>query len=351
MKKHFLVIVLLLITLTSFAQGQEAGRSTKLVTQKAFFNNLQKMCGQKFEGETDFPQNADHPMVGKKLLMSVGPCSENEIRVPFQVGDDKSRTWILTFGPRGLLFKHDHRHPDGTPDQVTNYGGWGDERGSVYKQNFPADPDTVKLIPEAATNVWTLEIIPEKRQFMYYLERNNQPRYRAYFDLKPALGSIKNSAATVFASLYTNMKRNCRLLPEPKGADSGGDPAGVCKGYGGYRIFISHSAWSAQFSVQSLKTVNQSIDLGSDYGSYGARGEKLEWRTANGIPFAVIMRLGKYKERDDGENPYTTANRIGSVLIIKGLKGWEHIDFKIDGGPGDNLKARKLADQSYSKKQ
>lgn len=195
MKKHFSGIVLLLMVLTSFAQAQQTARSARLVTQKAFFNNLKKMCGQKFEGLTDFPQNADHPMVGKRLLMSVGPCSKNEIRVPFQVGDDKSRTWILTFGGRGLLFKHDHRHPDGTPDQITNYGGWGDERGNANKQNFPADPDTVKLIPEAATNVWTLEIIPEKQQFMYYLERNNQPRYRAYFDLKPSAVSTQKPAA------------------------------------------------------------------------------------------------------------------------------------------------------------
>jgi hypothetical protein len=148
------------------------------------------------------------------------------------------------------------------------------------------------------------------------------------------------------------MKRSCRLLPEPKGADSGGDPAGVCKGYGGYRIFISHSAWSAGFSVEKIKNRDESIQLGSDYSSYGARGEKVEWRLANGVPFAVIMRLGKYKERDDGENPYTDANRIGSTLVVKGLKGWEQIDFTVDGAASDaNAKARELADQNYSKKQ
>ena len=351
MKKHFSGLVLLLTMLTSLAQAQQAARSARLVTQKAFFNNLQKLCGQQFQGVTDFPQNADHPMVGKKLIMSLGPCTPDEIRVPFQVGDDKSRTWVLTYGVRGLLLKHDHRHPDGTPDQITMYGGWGDEAGTAHKQSFPADADTIKLIPEAATNVWTLQIVPEKNQFMYYLERNSQPRYRAYFDLKPPARLQKNATATVFRSLYTNMKSDCRLLPEPKGADSGGDPAGVCKGYGGYRIFISHSAWSAQFSVQSLKNRAESIDIGNDYGSYGSRGEKIEWRTANGIPFAVIMRLGKYKDRADGENPYTTANRTGSVLVVKGLKGWEHINFTVEGGAGDNLKARALADSNYSQKQ
>ncbi len=168
---------------------------------------------------------------------------------------------------------------------------------------------------------------------------------RAFFEKQSA-------GVPTFTSRYTDMKRSCRLLPEPKGADSGGDPAGVCKGYGGYRIFISHSAWSAQFSVEKIKNKNESVELGSDYSSYGARGEKLEWRLANGVPFAVIMRLGKYKERDDGENPYTDANRIGSTLVVKGLKGWEHIDFTVDGAAADtNAKARELADQNYSKKQ
>lgn len=355
MKKHLLGIVLLIVVFgllpTQSRQTDTRSRS-QFATQKAFFNNLSKMCGQRFEGATDFPQNADHPMVGKKLLMSVGPCDKKEIRIPFHVGDDKSRTWILTLGEKGLLFKHDHRHPDGTPDKITMYGGWAAAKGTPHLQRFPADPDTIKLIPEAATNVWTLQLIPEKHQFMYYLERNSQPRYRAYFNLNTLSPSKQSPKAPVFHSLYTDMKRDCRTLPEPKGAEEGGDPAGACKGHGGYRIVISHSAWSAHFAVESLNDKSESIDLGSDYSSYGARGEKVEWRAANGIPFAIIMRLGKYKERRDGENPYSAGNRTGSTLVVKGLKGWEYIDFKVDGAAaGANARARELADQNYSRKQ
>jgi hypothetical protein len=51
-------------------------------------------------------------------------------------------------------------------------------------QRFPADAETAKLIPEAATNVWTLQIVPEKQQFTYSLERHAEPRYRALFNLK-----------------------------------------------------------------------------------------------------------------------------------------------------------------------
>ena len=154
-------------------------------TKKAFFENLKKICGHRFAGETQFPPDPSHPLAGKKLFMSLDSCSDREIRIPFVVGEDRSRTWILTLSDKGLLFKHDHRHPDGTADKITMYGGWAAEGGTPYLQRFPADADTAKLIPEATTNVWTLEILPDKQQFIYYLERNNQPRYRAVFSLKP----------------------------------------------------------------------------------------------------------------------------------------------------------------------
>lgn len=153
-----------------------------------------------------------------------------------------------------------------------------------------------------------------------------------------------------FKSVYTNMKRDCRVLKEPASAERG-DPAGACKGFGGHRIFISYSAWSGSYSIQNLNNRNESIDLGTEYSRYGEKGEKVEWRMANGKPFAVIMRLGKYKERADGENPYTDQNRTGSILVVKGLKGWEHIAFEVDGAtPNANAKARAMADENYSGK-
>src|SRR5688572_12084389 len=89
-----------------------------------FFENVRK----RFEGATEFPKDEPgHPLAGKKLTISVEQCSENEIRIPLQAGEDKSRTWLLTLREGRLLLKHDHRHPDGTPDKVTMYGGWAAE--------------------------------------------------------------------------------------------------------------------------------------------------------------------------------------------------------------------------------
>lgn len=178
-----LLISILLLPVHASACAVTSEQTTD--SRAAFFDYIKGICGQSFEGSTDFPSDPEHALVGKRLVMTVASCSDDEIRIPFRVGDDTSRTWILTLTEKGLLFKHDHRHADGTPDEITMYGGWATTDGTGYRQRFPADPDTAKLIPEAATNVWTLEVDKEKQQFIYYLERHGEPRYRAVFSLKP----------------------------------------------------------------------------------------------------------------------------------------------------------------------
>jgi hypothetical protein len=183
--KILLACVLFAAQLFGFAVEGGGGAADKrgVAAQKAFFKNMKKLCGRKFEGATDFPPDPAHPLAGKRLLMHVEKCGEREIRIPFHVGADRSRTWVLTMTRDGLLFKHDHRHEDGTPDRVTDYGGLAAHDGTAAEQRFPADAFTAGLIPEAKTNVWTMRLDRTRKRFTYYLERDGAPRYRAYFDL------------------------------------------------------------------------------------------------------------------------------------------------------------------------
>ncbi len=84
-------------------------------------------------------------------------------------GEDCPRTWILTRTDAGLRLKHDHRHRDGSEDPITQYGGDTADRGTPGAQEFRADAHTAKLIPAAATNVWTVEGVPG--QTFYALRR------------------------------------------------------------------------------------------------------------------------------------------------------------------------------------
>ena len=173
MYKKFFIFCIVLIT-----------SSCKHKVEESFFNNLSKHCGKTYSGKTVYPENPGENFANKKLLMHVKDCSKTEIRVPFKVGEDTSRTWVFTKTDRGLLLKHDHRHADGTADEVSMYGGYADEKSTAIKHSFKADKYTSTLIPEASSNVWILSFDEKKQTFSYYLERHSKARYKAIFSLK-----------------------------------------------------------------------------------------------------------------------------------------------------------------------
>lgn len=151
--------------------------------QDAFWASLQRLCGQAFAGSLVQGSPADSGFTGKPLVMHVRRCSPAEVRIPFHVGDNRSRTWVLTRTDTGLRLKHDHRHADGSEDAVTQYGGDTRGAGTSARQEFYADTHTATLIPAAVTNVWTVEVTPGQR-FAYALRREGTDRrFRVEFDL------------------------------------------------------------------------------------------------------------------------------------------------------------------------
>jgi len=150
-----------------------------LDTQQAFFNNIQSLCGKVFSGYSTFPDDTSHDFFGHLLVADFKSCQQDEVKIQFDVGENRSRTWIITDTDQGLLLKHDHRHEDGTPDDITNYGGWANDQGTAWQQHFEADEETAELIPDAATNVWMLDYDPNTQILTYDLKRHNQPRYQA----------------------------------------------------------------------------------------------------------------------------------------------------------------------------
>jgi hypothetical protein len=165
------------------AQEQDLHRQ-----QAAFVQKISNLCGKRYAGVAVFPDPAPEPFRGATLVMEVRYCTATEVHIPFLVGEDASRTWQLTLSPSGLLFKHDHRHADGTPDDITNYGGYADARGNAWQQFFPADADTAALIPAAATNAWEMRLSEDGRMFSYILRRDGKLRFQADFDLSRELG-------------------------------------------------------------------------------------------------------------------------------------------------------------------
>lgn len=149
----------------------------------AFWDSLQKICGKAFAGTVQNAPADDTTFKDKKLVMHVRACKNSRIRIPFFVGEDRSRTWVLTKKKDRILLKHDHRHEDGKPDKVTMYGGWTSNGGMKDRQVFPADQETVDILPAAAGNVWWIEIV-DGQYFTYNLRRMGSERFFSIkFDL------------------------------------------------------------------------------------------------------------------------------------------------------------------------
>lgn len=158
--------------------------------QEVFFEQLRTLCGQSFEGRMVTTDPADASFAGQKLIMGQVRCAKDEIRIPFSVGADRSRTWVIGRLPESIGMKHDHRHTDGTEDAVSQYGGQTQSQGSATRQEFPADAFSRAMFERegraaSVTNVWAIEITPEK-VFAYELRRPGR-FFRVEFDLSRPL--------------------------------------------------------------------------------------------------------------------------------------------------------------------
>lgn len=194
--RHTTIVILIATALSVLGCANLAGPRNQAASAPdpadAFLAALARRCGQAFAGRivADRPSSpTPSPFTGKTLVMHVRGCTEprRELRIPFHVGDDHSRTWVLTRTDAGLRLKHDHRHRDGQPDAVTGYGGDSHVPGKARRQEFPADAASIALFAsqrmQASTgNVWALEF-PAGERFVYELRRADGRLFRVEFDL------------------------------------------------------------------------------------------------------------------------------------------------------------------------
>jgi hypothetical protein len=190
MKKYLIVLLLPLIILScnfKAKNNSETSKDEKIQENetnegKDFWNSLKSLNGKTFEGQLIGVQSNDD-FVGKKLVMHVLFADDETILIPFNVGDDRSRTWIFKYKNGRIELKHDHRHQDGSSDKVTMYGGTATNSGSTNVQVFPADEETVQIIPAAFSNVWWVTV--NDTSYTYNLRRMGTDRlFTVAFDLK-----------------------------------------------------------------------------------------------------------------------------------------------------------------------
>src|SRR5690606_38466989 len=105
-----LLVLVALATAIACADDQASPTDT-------YWASLSSLCGKAFAGAVEEGPAGDTAYTGKELVMHVRACDDSTILIPFHVGEDRSRTWVLTRTVDGLRLKHDHRHADGSEDQ------------------------------------------------------------------------------------------------------------------------------------------------------------------------------------------------------------------------------------------
>ncbi len=157
-----------------------------------------------------------------------------------------------------------------------------------------------------------------------------------------------NAQKAKMSSVYTNMQTDCKA--ESKSV--GDEVPFICKAVGGFRVrIIPAGAWAETVEIVNAKgeTVASLGIVG--YGYTAVKNRKIEWRMANGKPFAVILRVNTYDEakaNEVGDSPFLAKYKTGEKLLIRGLTGYSQIDFEIDGkDKSSNLKAQKKADENF----
>ncbi len=155
--------------------------------QDAFLARLNALCGQRFEGRVVTTDAADADFASNRLVMHVRDCALNEVGIPFAVGEDRSRRWIVTRTDEGLWLRHDHRDPEGVIHGYHMYGGDTAGPGTASRQEFPVNQASIDQFVAggaqvSTTNVWAIEVHPD-RMFAYELRRPSGRFLRVEFDL------------------------------------------------------------------------------------------------------------------------------------------------------------------------
>lgn len=149
-------------------------------------------------------------------------------------------------------------------------------------------------------------------------------------------------------SVYTNMQTDCAAESKVE-AD---EVPFICKAVDGYRVrIVPAGAWA-----ETIEIVDKSGEVVTSFGNVGygystTNNRKVEWRMADGKPFAAILRVNVYdseKALDAGDSPFLGKYKTGEKLMIRGLAGYSQIEFEVDGKDKDaNLKAQKMADGNF----
>ncbi|TVQ92846.1 MAG: hypothetical protein EA393_02990 [Bacteroidetes bacterium] len=194
MKKQFIILLLPALLLTFCGPGPQQEEQTVTdheqmlsENERAFLNNLASLCGNSFRGQETYMQEGRESWADRDMVMHVTICEDDYVHIPFHMDEDRSRTWMFINEDGRLRFRHDHRYEDGTPEELTMYGGYSDGTGNAFRQHFPADEYTIDLLVDTLNREWHVVLDEDLSNFSYRLLYHGEIVFQADFDLTAPL--------------------------------------------------------------------------------------------------------------------------------------------------------------------
>lgn len=151
---------------------------------------------------------------------------------------------------------------------------------------------------------------------------------------------VSATAAAQVKSVYTSTKTGaCRTIKS--NPEEAGYYEGECPGVGGYKVRLIEGDLRQTLDVITPKKKRFELKFWEHFSSFSAIGEKLEWRTKAGIPFAMIARYYVADPEGGKGRSYLFVTKIGKTSAC--------ITDIVEPMAKQNEKARELADSAGDK--
>lgn len=153
------------------------------------------------------------------------------------------------------------------------------------------------------------------------------------------LATVPAAAAAQNRSVYTST-RTCRTIKSDTRYT--GSYEGECPGVGGFKLRLLEGDIRQTLNVITPAKKKFELNFWGFYGGFSSIGEKVEWRTKNGVPIALIARFIV-------ANPEDSAKNTSYLMVSKIGKDGSCVTDIVLPQANQNEKARELADAAPAK--
>lgn len=165
--------------------------------------------------------------------------------------------------------------------------------------------------------------------------------------VKPTLTPAKTDSKIKFSSAYTKLNlKTCKPMVKAKNDED--EVPYFCTGYKGYKIYVNTHGIANFYIGREISKDIDSLDLDGlpVFLLNAGFNQTIEWRLADGEPFAAIVRA-EYDKRI--LPPYEPG--MANELVVQNLRGFAPINVSIDASKNKraNEEARRATDAAYRK--